>query len=358
MKVSNLEKLTIVVYSYNRQKYLERTLGYWLNFDVRLLILDGSKEKLSHPFLSEKKLKYIHDTRGLYPRMLSSINHINTEFMILACDDEFYLPSALSACVEFLLREPSFFSCGGRSIGFGISNGGKKIFGCEQYPKFRNLCLDDGTVLKRIQSHFNNYVPAHMYSVIRSSKWKIICKHVFEKEYNFFAAMELQMEFLVMVSGKSKIISELMWLRNREVPGIRSTSPSTTPTFTIDQWWYDKKFEKEKKDFLYRMKKACDELLSDRNLQLTENEIVGLFEIYINYSTSKTTIYKKIKDLIPIKIKILLRSILSFRNRSIMNKYKSLADEASLLESEGVFINHKDLNQIILALRQSNYINK
>jgi glycosyltransferase domain-containing protein len=355
LKVSNLEKLTIVVYSYNRKKYLERTIRYWLNFDVRLLILDGSKVKLSCPSLSEKKLKYIHDTRGLYPRMLNSINHINTEFVILACDDEFYLPSALSACVEFLLREPSFFSCGGRSIGFGISNGGKKIFGCEQYPKFRNLCLDDSNVLKRIQSHFNNYVPAHTYSVIRSSKWKIICKHVFEKEYNFFAAMELQMEFLVMVSGKSKIISELMWLRNIEVSGIRGTSPSTTPTFTIDQWWYDKKFKKEKKNFLYRMKKACDELLSDQNIQLTENVIARLFEIYINNLISKNILYKKIKYLIPIKIRMLIGSILSFRNKSIMNKYKSLADEASLLESEGVFVNHEDLNQIILALRQSNY---
>jgi hypothetical protein len=164
--------------------------------------------------------------------------------------------------------------------------------------------------------------------------------------------MELQIEFLVIVSGKSKVISELMWMRNKEVPGIRGTSPSTTPTFTIDQWWYDKKFKKEKEDFLCRMKKACDELLSDRNFQLTENEIAGLFEIYINYLTSKKTLYKKIKNLIPIKIKMLIGSLLSFSNKSIMNKYKSLADEVSLLETENVLVNHKDLKQIILALRQ------
>jgi hypothetical protein len=190
---------------------------------------------------------------------------------------------------------------------------------------------------------------------MRYNKWKIICKSVFEKEYNFFAAMELQIEFLAAVSGKSKIIPELMWMRNKEVPGIRGTSASTTPTFTIDQWWHDKRFKKEKEDFLYRMKKACDELLSDQNFQFTENIIARLLEIYINYLTSNQTLYKKIKDLIPIKIKILLRSILSFRKRFIVNKYKSLADEVSLLESESVHVNHKDFNQIILALRQSNY---
>ena len=39
----------------------------------------------------------------------------------------------------------------------------------------------------------------------------------FSKRYNFAAAHELQVEFLTIVSGKSKIISELMWMRNNEV---------------------------------------------------------------------------------------------------------------------------------------------
>ena len=350
-----LEKLTIIIFSFNRHKYLRRTIKYWALYNVKLLVIDGSDVRLEDPSLNIKNIKYIHDQKSMYDRLLSSINYIDTEFVILGCDDEFYLPSALSACIEFLTKESSFFSCGGRSIGFGTSNEGKEIFGYEQYSKFRNLCLDHDSALNRIVNHFNNYVPAHMYSVMRYNKWKIICKSVFEKEYNFFAAMELQIEFLAAVSGKSKIIPELMWMRNKEVPGIRGTSASTTPTFTIDQWWYDKRFKKEKEDFLYRMKKACDELLSDQNFQFTENIIARLFEIYINYLTSNQTLYKKIKDLIPIKIKILLRSILSFRNRFIVNKYKSLANEVSLLESESVHVNHKDFNQIILALRQSNY---
>ena len=347
-----LEKLTIIIFSYNRHKYLDRTIKYWLNYSIKLLVIDGSDTKLDLQYLNTKNIKYIHDQRSLYDRLLSCINYIDTEFVILGCDDEFYLPSALSSCVEFLIKENSFSSCGGLSIGFGRRDEGKFLYGYKQYQKFKNLCLDNDNELNRIQNHFNNYAPAHMYSVIRSSKWKIICKHVYEKEYNFFAAMELQIEFLVMVSGKSKVISELMWMRNKEVPGIRGTSPSTTPTFTIDQWWYDKKFKKEKEDFLCRMKKACDELLSDRNFQLTENKIAGLFEIYINYLTSKKTLYKKIKNLIPIKIKMLIGSLLSFSNKSIMNKYKSLADEVSLLETENVLVNHKDLKQIILALRQ------
>jgi glycosyltransferase domain-containing protein len=346
-----LEKLTILIFSYNRHKYLKRTIKYWSNYNIKLLVIDGSDVKLEESFLDTKNIKYIYDQRSLYDRLLSSIDYIDSEFIILSCDDEFYLPSALSACVEFLLKEPSFFSCGGRSIGFGTSNDGKKIFGCEQYSKFRNLCLDDSNVLKRMHSHFNNYVPAHMYSVMRFNKWKIICKYVYEKEYNFFAAMELQTEFLATVSDKSKIIPELMWMRNKEVPGIRDTSPATSQAITINQWWYDKKFKKEKEDFLCRMKQACYELLNEKNFIITENIISKLFKIYINNKYSKKTFYRKIADSIPNKIKKLIKPVLKIKNKFIISKFKNLSNQISLLEAEGVFVNHDELDQIILALK-------
>ena len=82
---------------------------------------------------------------------------------------------------------------------------------------------------------------------MRSSTWKTISKHVFEKEFSFFAAWELQIEFLVMVSGKSKIIPKLMWMRNRTSPPIRGTSPSMSYDIEISNWWLSNKFKKEKK---------------------------------------------------------------------------------------------------------------
>ena len=74
-----------------------------------------------------------------------------------------------------------------------------------------------------------------------------------------------------MVSGKSKIIPELMWMRNQEVIAIRGTSPSLSYSVDILKWWYDEKFTKEKKEFLYEMKKACDSLSIDQNFKFSEN---------------------------------------------------------------------------------------
>ena len=357
-----LEKLTIVIISYNRHKYLKRTIKYWSDYNVKLLVLDGSDIKLEDPCLNIKNIRYIHGPKDLYGRLLSSINYIDTEFMMLGCDDEFYLPSALSTCVEFLTKKSSFSTCGGRAIGFHTNK--KNIFGGIQYPKLKDLSLDSDSASERIEDHFSNYVPAHFYSVIRSGKWKLICKHTFEKEYNFFAAFELQVEFLVMVSGKTKIISELMWLRNQEVPSVEGDSHSKSVKILISEWWIDKNFKEEKKEFLYGMKKACDSLSIDQNFKFSESEISKLFEVYIDKILNKRLIEKnffyRVINLISYK-KIL--TSLSYETKKMIKKFirwdkilpyikTSLVKEAIQLEAKGVSVNHKDLNQIILTLQQ------
>ena len=37
-----LQKLTIVIFSYNRHKYLKRTIKYWSKYQAKILVLDGS----------------------------------------------------------------------------------------------------------------------------------------------------------------------------------------------------------------------------------------------------------------------------------------------------------------------------
>ena len=358
-----LEKLTIVIFSYNRHKYLKRTIKYWSDYNVKLLVLDGSDIKLEDPCLNIKNIRYIYGPKDLYGRVLSSINYIDTEFMMLAGDDEFYLPSALSRCIEFLSKESSFSSCGGRAIGFHTNK--KNIFGGIQYPRLKDLSLDSDSASVRIEDHFSSYVPAHIYSVIRSSKWKFICKCTFEKEYSFFASWELQLEFLVMVSGKSKIIPELMWMRNQEVPAIRGTSPSMSYSVDILKWWYDEKFTKEKKEFLYAMKKTCGSLSIDQNFKFSENEISKLFEVYIdkllNKRLTEKNFFYRVINLISYK-KIL--TSLSYETKKMIKKFirwdkilpyikTSLVKEAIQLEAKGVSVNYKDLNQVILTLQHS-----
>ena len=346
-----LQKLTIVIFSYNRHRLLKRSAKYWSNYNVKILILDGSSIKLDDPCLKSKNIKYIHDPRTLYERLLSSPNHIDTEFMILACDDEFYLPSALSTCVEILSKDLSFSSCGGRAVGFRTKE--KEIFGIRQYQKLKGLCLDNDGAYDRIFKHFNAYVPAHTYSVKRANKWKTICSHVFQKKFNFNASFEMQLEFLTMVSGKSKIISELMWMRNNEEPKVeRNKNPD------IESWWYHKIHEDEKKNFLFSMKKACDDLSTNQNFTLNEETISNLFEVFVKkmMKLRRKNLLRKILTLLPGKIEIkLIKFIKKFYKITLTRGDNSLVDEINALKAEGTLVNSEEIKKIISILMDSKH---
>ena len=345
MKNTVLQKLTVIVISYNRHELLIRAIKYWSNFDIKVVIIDGSDVSLNNSYLHYKNIRYIHDQRSLNDRLLNSFKYIDTEFMILACDDEFYLPSALSTCINFLSTEPSFSSCGGRAVGFRTKE--EKIFGIRQYPQLRGLCLDHDSATDRIFKHFSDYVPAHFYSVIRANKWKIICLYVFQKKNSFLYSSELQLEFLTVASGKSKIISELMWMRNNEISRIDSRSD-----IPIEEWWYDKKNENEKISFLQNMKKACNDLSTNQNFILNEETISNLFEVHIKkiLQYNNKNLFRKILNLAPNKIGI---KLLKFFKKcfSIASGEKSLTEEINTLVAEGVLVNSEELKKIISILQ-------
>lgn len=343
---SFLDKLTLVIPTYNRHKYLKRTIKYWSNYNVKLVLLDGSDLRFNDPCLNAKNIKYIHNTKGIYPRFLNSIKLIDTEFMMLGSDDEFYLPSAVSSCIKFLIAEPSYYSCGGRALAFG--NDGKNYFGFEPYPKLKDLCLDNKNCFERIFKHFSVYVPAHIYSVMRTRNWNSICSNIFKKKYNFQSSEELQLEFLIMVSGKSKIIPQLMWIRNREVPAVAEVNPEFYFT-DIYKWWFDKKNINEKFFFIKDIKKACDEILRNQSLELTENKITMLFDHYVSRPIFKKNFLKKIVNFFQIQNKKLIKFI--FGREQI--RYNSIIDQGKLLKSQGVLVNYEELSEIISILQNS-----
>lgn len=343
MNYSFLDKLTIVIFTYNRHKYLKRAINYWSNYQVKLLILDGSDVKLNDPCLNSKNINYIHDTSGLHERLKNSGDYIDTEFTILSCDDEFYLPSSLCSCIKYLLEESEYSSCGGRALGFGTHN--NKIYGVEVYPKLKDRVLNHDSPLERIYNHFYIYVPSHHYSVIRSEKFKLITKLVFEKKYSMYGGAELQFEFLVILSGKSKILPQLMWMRNKEVPQITFGLPQVK----FKKWWVDKKYESEKKDFLNTMKKINDQILNSKNFKITEDNIVMLFELYISKPVFKKNPLKKIYNFMQHQKKKIIKFI--FKREKF--RYNSLIDQARLLASQGVSINYKELDNVISILQNS-----
>lgn len=340
-----LQKLTLLIISYNRHKLLLRAIKYWSNFDVKVVILDGSNVALKYSNLNYKNIRYIHDPRSLNERLFNSSNYIETDFMILGTDDDFYLPSALCSCVKFLSHEKDFSSCGGCSIGFNVTKS-KKIFGKEYYQKLKYLSLNNCSALSRIKKHFSNYVPAHVYSVIRSDVWKIISKYIFSGENYFFSDDELQIEFLTLVAGKSKILPELMWMRNLGQQAVRNSNNFKKLNF-LDSWWFDKSKSNEKKFFLNRIYLACREL-SPNSIKLNEKDIKCWLEhhaknrSYFKHLTQKYNVLYFLNNYYEDIINR-MTNFLNIKKKQDTNIFNVV----NKLKSENIIVNNEDLNYLI-----------
>ena len=92
----NLSKLTIVITTYNRKKFILRTMNYWSNTNVKLDILDGSETPIEDHLIEKlsKYIKYIYNPLSVHQRILHSLEFVKTEFAILGSDDEYFVPSA------------------------------------------------------------------------------------------------------------------------------------------------------------------------------------------------------------------------------------------------------------------------
>jgi len=76
-KSSLLNKLTIVVPTYCRQKYVLRQLNYWEKLPVKLLILDESPKSLGIENLqdSRKNFHFVHSPTSIENKLIISLGY-------------------------------------------------------------------------------------------------------------------------------------------------------------------------------------------------------------------------------------------------------------------------------------------
>lgn len=354
-----LKDLTIVINTYNRKKFIMRALNYWSNFNVNILVLDGSELSIEDKFIKNfsDNIRYIHHPSTVRDRMLRGLNFIQTEFVLLGSDDEYFIPSALNSCIKTLNENDELVACIGRAMKFSYKN--DQTIGRRVYAELKNHKLLHENPEDRIKDHFKNYIPRHCYSVCRSVFWKLAWQETYtDKELNFFAAPEYIFEFLITFANKSIAIPELMWLRSDENKAIRGKSPSSTLGYGIADWWYDKSSEKEveKKRYINQIENACKKINKINNKNYNPNIIEGttILANYFKYEHPK--LFKKgffsyplnqlyyIFKRFPDRVKNLIFAIWRVFKIKI-HKINQLPffEQLKMLEKEGVKIDYEEL---------------
>lgn len=336
---SLIQKLTIIIPTYQRQKFVIRTMQYWSGKGPKVILLDGSEKALDRNILKhiQSNVIYIHNPVSVYERIFSAISLVDTEYVMYGSDDEFYILSALNSCLTKLSLDSKFVACCGRAVGFKWYN--NSVVGYNIYPNFKDLILDNPNSLDRLIKHFSNYVPSHIYAVCRASVWKNAAQMTFSKEYNFFAASELQMEFLLVYAGRTLVIPELMWMRSDENAQNYNTSKSTIPALTFYKWWFDKKNRKEKEDFISRIEFACRQI---SKMKKNDNvpKVQTIFEIYLK--SEKPFIFLRFFRYFPGFIRYMIKIIFKFFRYDVTKK-TLLLDVARSLEKTGVKVNFDEI---------------
>ena len=201
-------------------------------------------------------------------------------------------------------------------------------------------------------------MPFHCHAVCRSNFWKIAWEEACFKEYNFYGSGEYFFEFLMTFSNKSKSIPVFMWFRSDENESIRGQGPALTLGYEIQDWWYDKKYKEEKKDYLNRIELACSKI-SEINKKNYIADVIGSHEPLINFCKNRSKLFKvgffsyplnllhSIFQQLPDFITTPIKSIVRYFGFKFGKSYETpFFDRLKVLEKEGVKIDYDEVQQI------------
>jgi len=222
----DLSALTLIMPTYNRHEYAERSINFWESKNVNLIILDGSKIPLKRKMTDSipKNIQYFNVQKGWTERILMGAQLSSTTYTALINDDEFYLPASLANCIEELNKNDELVSVIGNVIKFKKLN--KKIFFMRAYTNFNGAKVSEKDPIERVINHLNPYAMTSLFAIsrtnvfIKSAMVAHECSHL-----PFTASFELGFEIANSFQGRSKVLPVLHWLRSTENPPSWNAKP-------------------------------------------------------------------------------------------------------------------------------------
>jgi glycosyltransferase domain-containing protein len=215
IKDMNLEEVTIVILSRDRNEVLAKTLIYWSNFNISVLILHNSNTPLPLKKIPTNS-RYYNLNVNYGERAGHAAQLIETPYAIMSSDDEVFLPSAIFSAVKLLNNDSELVSVGGQTLAVGKY---ESEYNMTIPYKFNSDYRNFGnSAAERLFTHFTGptgYRNGSLYRVIRSSTLKQVLI-----EFSQLGAIptpyiyEATSEILINGLGKSYYIKDLIWIRN------------------------------------------------------------------------------------------------------------------------------------------------
>jgi glycosyltransferase domain-containing protein len=347
-KFSGLNNLTLLMPTFNRQRYAKRAIDFWSNTDVNLIVLDGSPNPIESEFTSKlsKQINYIQNQESWIDRIVLGSNLSETTYTMLICDDEFYLPSALKLLIRELNLNKHINTVTGLAVAFyPYAN---TLFFRRIYREFKNASVQLDDPIKRVVHHMKPYAVTSLYGMNRTQVFRKnievakICSILPDP-----ASFELGFEIANSYQGKTKVIPVISWLRSMENPPIWNTKAIQTHT-----WWIDRDNDQDLENASSATETAL-RLRGDYNNELEEQVLyIGLSRYVCNFvqnskKRKKYSLAGQIKKSVPYRFYFFFiwLLLLVFKN-SKSTTWQSKNALLKQLEIEKIGVSIDDLNEI------------
>jgi glycosyltransferase domain-containing protein len=285
MKNNNFFKdITFVICTYNRENDILKTVSFWSKFSCNIIVLEGyKKSRKFENFFFDKNIKYFYKPVSVVERQAFAFAyHVKTKYAMLMTDDDFFLPSTILDCLDFLENDKKnfFSSCSGKVYYFNKNN--SKYFFRKGSEIKKNINLTSIDKKNRIRSHLSkNYNSIAYYSVCRTAILKKTLSIVKKIKFSSYGLNELIIEFAILYYGKHKKFNKPFWFRNEYNFPIRDQNdhePDQRTDVLFVDWYFNNK------DYLIQ-------ILSNE-LSMSAYDVEDIFNNYYNYLPKKKKVHK------------------------------------------------------------------
>ena len=243
--MGSLADLTLVIPAYNRPAYLERQIDFWSQTDVKLCILDGSRESAPQVLIDRMgpNVYYRHLPIGFNERLVMACDLVQTKYVALLGDDELYAPHGLRDCINQLESDSRLVAAVGRSMFFFYRDG--EIIAHQTYEKSQNLVHTFGTDLDRLDESLVDITrgPYLLYGLFNADQWKTAVRVSYGRKYASGYVYEFAFHLIATLLGPSIMVDSLVWMRSGENPAM--SSDAVNRKIGIGEWGTDPQFSEE-----------------------------------------------------------------------------------------------------------------
>lgn len=216
-----LRRLTIVIPTINRPKFVKRQIQFWSGLPAKVVIIDGSAAACDYQGKElPANILYVHSAIDFQSRMLASIAHIDTEFVAVLGDDDFFSPAGLRACIARLDADSSIIGCVGRSIRFTFQDG--RVLAEQRDPQSTEF---PPSVVSGIERLYATYHPgkigALLYGVYRVEPWKDVVQTTYSVSYRTAYIYDTIIRVLLTYRSAIGLAETVTWYCSAENPPIK-----------------------------------------------------------------------------------------------------------------------------------------